>query len=479
MKILTYDIGTSAVKLSLFSETGLLLSSASSNLRTRVEGRRVTQDPQEWWQKFLSCAYKCLLEGYDGGELTIVGTGQMEDLILLDRKGYPLAEASLYSDSNIGNYQLPPDWKAAIEKKIPNQLDDFTPLVKLLYLSFSSPQILSEAGYILFGAKDYINFKLTGESWTDPTNAATTGLFDFRSRAWLAEAANHFSLDLLPRLGQPYKEIGRVKPEVLSIFGVSKDNSRLSVLNGVGDLGAVTLGAGVFALGDSYFYLGTTGWTAVLAGAVASRRELFSLAGFREGEWVVVAPLLNLGNVYDWALKTFLKETDYQQGETALRNNIEIDLQVWPYLNGERNPYRNSKLRSVVTRITQGTTKEQLFAAYVRSLAFALRHVFERLGVDSDILRLTGGLSRLESWCQLLSDVFQRKGTVVKDETLVPQKGLYYLYLMSKDMPLPTVEIEKVYYPQENKTLEKLYQEYKQLAELLLQGKGPASVYLE
>jgi len=225
--------------------------------------------------------------------------------------------------------------------------------------------------------------------------------------------------------------------------------------------------------------LGTTGWSAVLSQAIAPNRDLFSLAGFREGEWVVVAPLLNLGNVYDWALETFFKKRDYQQGEKALKNKAEVNLQVWPYLNGERNPYRNNKVRSVITRVTQGTSGEELFAAYARSLIFALRHVSEYLGVDSDILRLTGGLTRLKGWCQLLSDVFQRKSEVVKDETLAPQKGLYYLYLMSKGMPLPAVEIEKVYHPRENKALEELYQEYKQLAELLLQGKGPVSAYLE
>jgi len=477
MKILTYDIGTSAVKVSLFSEEGLLLSSVSSNLTTKVEGRKVTQDPQEWWEKFLSCARQCLQEVNDGEEITIVGTGQMEDLILLDEEGNPLTDASLYSDSNIGDYELPQNLKATIESKIPNQLDSFTPLVKMFYLSFTT-QLLAKASYVLLGAKDYINFKLTGESWTDPTNAATTGLFDCNLRTWVAEAADCLSLDLLPRIGQPYEEIGRVKIELLPLLGFKTSSAPL-VLNGVGDLGAVTLGAGIFEVGDSYFYLGTTGWSAVLSQAIAPNRDLFSLAGFREGEWVVVAPLLNLGNVYDWALETFFKKRDYQQGEKALKNKAEVNLQVWPYLNGERNPYRNNKVRSVITRVTQGTSGEELFAAYARSLIFALRHVSEYLGVDSDILRLTGGLTRLKGWCQLLSDVFQRKSEVVKDETLAPQKGLYYLYLMSKGMPLPAVEIEKVYHPRENKALEELYQEYKQLAELLLQGKGPVSAYLE
>jgi len=88
---MTYDIGTSSVKVSIFLNEGTILSSASNPLHTKVKGRSVTQDPHEWWNKFLDCAKRCLAEAKSSiDDLTVVGTGQMEDTILIGKDGNPL-----------------------------------------------------------------------------------------------------------------------------------------------------------------------------------------------------------------------------------------------------------------------------------------------------------------------------------------------------------------------------------------------------
>lgn len=478
MSIMTYDIGTSSVKVSIFSNDGTLLSSASNPLHTKVKGRSVTQDPHEWWNKFLDCAKKCLAEAKSSiDDLTVVGTGQMEDTILIGSDGNPLRDAILYSDSNIGNYKLPKDIENMLQEETPNELDDYMPLTKLFFLRAFSPELLARTRCIILGAKDFINFRLTGISCTDPTNATTTGLFNMHSGQWSSTVLKYFN-GKFPKIYHPSEQIGTVNKNILSALGLKQS---VIVLNGIGDVGAVTLGTGTFEVSNSYSYLGTTGWIAILSNQVSQNRELFSLAGIHRGEWIVVGPLLNTGNVYDWAMETFLEAKDYEKAEIALTRHKLTNVQVWPYLNGERSPHKNSKVRSMVTRISQGTTREELFTAYVRSIAFALRHVFDSMESisSSAAMKLTGGMARSQSWCELLSNVLCKKVEVVKDGISVAQKGLYNLYLLGKGTKMPSIEIEKTYNPSNYCPFEALYEEYKFYANRLLQNQERVPTYLD
>lgn len=471
MALLTYDIGTSAVKVALFSSQGELLSSASHPLQTHIVGRKVTQNPNDWWKGFLTGTRVCLRELQEE-ELAIIGTGQMEDLVLLDAEENPLGEASLYSDSDVGYYHLPDNFRRRLEEQTPNRLDDFTPLVKVLALP---PSLLEKVRFFILGAKDYVNFRLTGKSFIDPTNASTTGFFNAHTFQWIEEVKSFRAF--LPSLAWPTEVIGEVKTEIVPLLGV-KRNQRISVLNGIGDLGAVTVGAGVTSLNESYCYLGTTGWLALLANQISTNRDFFSLPFWKRGEWVVVAPLLNMGNVYQWSLRTFLGKEDYQEGEKILAQYLDTPIQVWPYLNGERAPYRNEHVRSVITRVNEGTTPPELCAAFVRSLLFALRHAHDILGIESSPLRLIGGLTRQKILVQLLADILRKPCQVMKGEDFAPQRGLYTLFLLSQGILPPEMDIEKTYYPQSSDSLERLYQEYRSFAETLLRGEKGIPTYL-
>lgn len=471
MTFLTYDVGTSTVKVALFSEKGDILHSFSFPLITQVEGTRVTQDPELWWEGFRRGAQECLKAFHDG-ELTIMGTGQMEDLLLLDRDGKPLQEASLYSDSAIGDYTFPEALKQRVEEKIPNRLDNFTPLVKVMALSSS---LLDRTRFIILGAKDYINFRLTGNSVTDFTNASTTGFFDRRTFRWVEEMSAFFTR--LPALAWPTVVIGKVQEDVLPLLGLDADRE-VPVYNGIGDLGAVTLGAGVLHPGEGYGYLGTTGWMAFLAKEPALNKDLFSLPFLNEQEWVVVAPTLNLGNAYHWSMQTFLRGEDYSLSEATFARYLDTPVQIWPYLNGERIPFRNERVRAVMTRIGEGTSPGELHAAFLRSLLFTLRHAYEALRVDIPVLRLAGGLTRGEIFIQCLSDLLQKPCQVIEEDAFSPQRGLYRLFCLGQGMSPPSVSIGRVYAPRENPILEKRYQEYRDFAEKLLRGEASLPAYL-
>ncbi|MEN3187217.1 MAG: FGGY-family carbohydrate kinase, partial [Atribacterota bacterium] len=318
-------------------------------------------------------------------------------------------------------------------------------------------------------------FRLTGNSVTDPTNASTTGFFNGYAFQWVEETQAFFPL--LPTLSSPTQIIGRVRKEVLPLLGLEED-LEVSVFNGIGDLGAVTLGAGVLLPGEGYGYLGTTGWMALLREAPSSSKDLFSLAFLKKGEWMVVAPLLNLGNVYQWSMKTFLQSGDYAQSEAMLSQHLTTPVQVWPYLNGERTPFRNERVRAVMARLVEGTTPGELHAACLRSLLFALRHAYEALGTEIPVLRLTGGLTRGETFVQGLSDLLRKPCQVVQEDAFAPQRGLYRLFCLHRGINPPPFLVERVYTPRDHPLLEQYYREYRNFAEKLLRGEAGVPTYL-
>lgn len=471
MPVLTYDIGTSAVKVALFGSDGEMVANASCSLTTKVSGKRVTQDPRDWWEGFLACARRCL-QGQDVEGLVIVGTGQMEDFLLLDASGNPLGEASLYSSADVEGFSLPEELRERVEEKTPNRLDSFTPFVKA-FAARHSPEF-QKARYLILGAKDYVNFRLTGASVTDFTNASTTGFLNAHTMSWVEEAEPFFPL--LPSLASPLEVIGTVREEVLALLGL--EGQKVPVLNGIGDLGAVTLGAGIASPGEGYLYLGTTGWAALLAQERAENRNLFSLTFVEPGEWVIVAPLLNLGNAYEWSLQVFLGNGSYGESERALAEYLTTPVQVWPYLYGERTPYHNEKVRAVIARLGSSTRREEIHAAFVRSLLFALRHAFESLPGNVPSLRVIGGFTKNTTFLQCLADVLGIPCHVVGGEAFAPQRGLYALFLLYQGMTPPPVPVERTYLPQGNALFEHLYREYRDFAERLLQSTEPLPAYL-
>lgn len=471
MAVLTYDIGTSAVKVALFNSNGEIIATASSPLTTKVSGKRVTQDPRDWWEGFLGCARQCL-KNRNVEELAIIGTGQMEDFLLLDASGNPLGEASLYSSAEAEEHALPEELRRRLEAKIPNKIDGFTPLVKAFAVRHSRE--FEKARYLILGAKDYVNFRLTGISATDFTNASTTGFLDARTMSWVEEAEPF--LPLLPRLASPLEVLGTVQKEVLTLLGL--EGRTVPVLNGIGDLGAVTLGAGVTSPGEGYIYLGTTGWVALLARERAENRNLFSLAFVEPDEWVIVAPLLNLGNAYEWSMEVFLGRSNHAESERALARYLTTPVQVWPYLYGERTPYRNEKVRAVIARLSGNTCKEEIHAAFVRSLLFALRHAFESLPERVPSLRIAGGFTKNTTFLQCLADVLGAPCHVVGGEAFAPQRGLYALFLLHQGLTPPPVPVERTYLPRENPFLVHLYREYRDFAERLLQSTEAFPAYL-
>lgn len=438
--LLTYDIGSTKIKLTLFDPELNVRYEDSASLKT-YEGDTPFQRAEDWWKGIKKLTKAMVDSKVDPGKVgAISSTGQMENCLLVDQDLEPLSRVLLYSDGRAKN-----QYNQLIEKYGADQMKtmtgkNFDPLMsanKYLWLKENEPEKFRNAEHLVMGSKDYVNLKLTGNNAIDYTNASTTGFLDFRSNEINQELLEGLQLDpeKLPKLKKGTDVIGKLKPDVAEELGLSP---QIPVLNGSGDLGASTLGSGAGFEGGVYGYLGTTGWLAKTDSNISQNENIFSLMNFDGNNYIIAGAILNAGSAYDWVLKKImdfseLSNDDYEMVENELKK-IDPDVSslpiFLPFLQGERSPLQIKEGRGSYFGLNSSTDKIQILRATLEGVGFSLRHnLIEMLGQDGQLkstdleINLIGGGSQSKVWPHMLSNILESKVKVLKMKSGAPSLG--------------------------------------------------------
>lgn len=425
--IAVLDIGSTSAKGMLIDDQGVVLAIDSANYPTRSPHTGwMEQDPGDWW------AAACrLLRGLAGHAIPVaVGlTGSMQNLIVLDKSGNPLRPAILYSDTRAEN---PPDEPADPNPPNPdkdaaiigNRPDPFMPAAKLPWLRRHEPDVMAKAALFFSCAKDVISFKLTGIAACDPTAASTVGLMDLTRRAWSIERLEAFGISpsSLPPIVDATSVVGTITTAAAAACGLP---AGIPVINGCGDAGATSLGAGADAPGESVVYLGTSGWIAVNGGAYdpASLSDVYTLAHPTDGGVIDIASLLTAGDAVAWVRELLASPPDgsdrFDAEDDTRGDRPRLPLFL-PYLAGERSPFVDTAVRGAFLGLDRGTTPADMRLSVLEGVAFAIRHNMEALPVrtesgkpddhrgesnfDRPPMRLVGGGAASSVWPQIIAD---------------------------------------------------------------------------
>ncbi|KOP71949.1 hypothetical protein LIS82_24635 [Cytobacillus solani] len=428
--IAAFDLGTTAIKGVLLSQEGKIFAEHSFNIHTSLgENNEIEQNPEEWWEGVQSITHEWFsVHGVSSQSIkAITFSGQMEDVILI-QEGENTTSAILYSD-NRANIEA-----EEINKKLPglyeltgNRITSSSPISKLLWLKKNSISNSDKRIHVVFSAKDYIIYKLTGSVVTDYTTAATSGFMNIESRKWETQLLSSLGIEqfMLPELTSSEQEVGQV-----SAFGANETGFCLHtpVLCGAGDAGASTLGAGAISEGDCYMYLGTTGWIAVPSKDHSPKDHgIFTLAHIIQELNISIAPLLNVGNVHRWAVEAFIQSGNYADFEDEVQKSPpgSNHLLFLPYVHGERCPVQDSEAKGAFWGIGPKTKKSDFARAVLEGICFSLFQIMQMLmqkNVGS--ITLIGGGARSHSWCQLLADLTNKTVRVPANSEYLPSIGI-------------------------------------------------------
>lgn len=402
--ILVLDAGSSGLKAALFDRAGAVLVQAEAGYATASpQPGRFEQAPEDWAAAARLAVGRL---GDLGGVELLALAGTMQNLIPLAADGTPLDRAWLYSDGRAasGLAGFAARMRAVdAAARLGNPVEPLTTAAKLDWLRAQRPDIFESAGMFHAGAKDYLGWRLTGVHATDPTAASNTGLMDLATRAWDAPvlAALGLTPERLPRLLPADAVLGPVTAAAAAWFGLP---AGLAVLNGSGDVGAATVGAGIGRSGGAYVYLGTTGWVArnVPAAFPRAAQPTTTMAHPAAGLLIEVASVLSAGDAVAWARDLLGDPAPAEP--TSAAAGIEPPLFL-PYLKGERSPFHDAGVRGAFLGLDRAHRAGSLRRAVLEGVALAIRHNLAALGGVEGPLGVLGGGASSAEWMQVLADI--------------------------------------------------------------------------
>lgn len=426
--IAVFDIGTTAIKGLLLDREGKILHERSFPVQTHIgKNNEQEQNPEEWWQGVRGIAAEWF-EVHNINPETIQAvtfSGQMEDVILI-KGGEKTTKAILYSDHRAGKeaefvrQQLPD-----IHHVTGNGVSASTPIAKLVWLK--THELPAEKVHVVFSAKDYIIYKMTGSIFTDHVTASTTGLMNIETRKWQSVLMSDLGLEeafRLPELASPGQIAGTVTEDCAKLTGFSPGTP---VLCGAGDAGASTLGAGAIREGDCYLYIGTTGWMAVpTMDGSPKQHGIFTLAHAVPDLNIAIAPVLNAGNVHRWAMESLLGVGDFAAFDEEVQKSQPgaNGLFFLPYVNGERCPIQDSDAKGAFWGIGPQTSKADFARGVLEGICYSLNQVTQLLAGHEGTITLIGGGAKSPVWCQLLADITSRPVRVPANSEYLPAIGM-------------------------------------------------------
>ena len=405
------DIGTSSVKAALVGDDDRVIATASRALAvSRPQPGFSEQDPHAWWNAVTESLDE--LKGSRGAELSEAASiglsGQMHGATLLDSKGEVLRPCILWNDGRSFEEcaELTHNWPQLHAVTGNLAMPGFT-APKLMWVRKHEPETFKRVAKVLL-PKAYVNHRLCGQHVEEMSDASGTLWLDVGKRQWsdAALAATGMRRDQMPRLVEGNAVAGELSADLAKRWGFKRAPA---IAGGAGDNAAGAVGLGAVHAGDAFVSLGTSGvlWATTAAFAPAPQRAVHAFCHAVPGTWHQMGVLLSAAASLAWWSSvagadeaTLLREIDPAKAASS----------CWfvPYLNGERTPHNDARVRGGFVGLDSGTTRADMTLAVLEGVAYAMRDAQQALASAGTILKeadIIGGGARSALWSQVMADV--------------------------------------------------------------------------
>lgn len=419
VRILVLDVGTTSLKAVLFAADGSVIAQAEQGYATHLApGARHEQDPRDWWRAAGEAA-----RALGAGDVAMIAlTGTMQSVVPLGADGEALGRALLYSDGRAAGSRAI-EGAAAIAG---NAVDGLSAAAKMRWLAEHEPARFGATATFHSGAKDVLAQWLGASPATDPTAATTVGLMDFDRREWSPELCGRFDIDAaqLPVILPADAVVGHVSPAGAAHLGIA---AGVPILNGAGDAGASTLGAGIARAGETYAYVGTTAWVAQLGEVRRSGGALFTLAAPTGPGVIEIGATLAGGDGAAWFGDLVGKPFAALDAAVVEADAAPPAAMFLPYLKGERMPFADPHVRAALVMVDRADGVGALHYAVLEGVALALAANLAAMRAVAGDLVLIGGAALSPVLVRLLADMTGLSLRVRETPGAVTAQGAYRL----------------------------------------------------
>lgn len=327
--ILAYDIGTSGVKASLFSETGKLIAVNTQNYPIDFTNDTwAEQNPDAWWRAVINASQGVVRHVQPGDIACLCFSGQMSGSVFIDKAGEVLCPAMIWADRRAAEqaHSLSAriaSWEERYYHLTMRAPTEIRPMEKIMWVKENLPAVYERSAKILC-CKDYIAFRFTGNTCTDYSDASGTGLFDNEHLVWSHEMFELSGLEKekMPRALPSTAKVGFVQKQASMETGLREGTP---VIIGAGDGCLAALGAGSTGEGDMHICVGTSGWCAVCTSKPVldiERQRTYSFVHAVPGFYISFINISAAGASYQWISNVLSACCETKEKKTCMGGSI-------------------------------------------------------------------------------------------------------------------------------------------------------------
>jgi xylulokinase len=434
--ILSLDIGTTVLKVGLFSISGDLIQiETREQPLERPTSRRAEQSPYKTWG-YIKEAVRAIFAEFPAQSVSAISLSlQRGTVVPLDKKGDPLMDQMVWMDRRGLPYT---EW---LEDVIGNKeyyqesghsISHITGISKCLWLQRKAKSLWPKVSVVstpqtLFlrwlGCKDFVCDLSMG-----------TYLFpmDIDKKCWSQKLTEEigFPLEMLPKLVSATDIVGVLSNSAAEELGLQPG---IPLVAGGGDGQCAAAGCGVLSRGLCMVNIGTAAGVQVfLSQPIRDPDSILNCAGHVDpSAWEMEGHTQASGSVLRWFRDEF---GDIEQQSSARTGENVFDLLVaqakdvppgsdglifLPTFMGSTAPRPNPNATGVLAGLTLTHQRGYVIRALLEGVSLEIRWMLEAIediGVPIEEVRLAGGGSKNMIWNQIHSDVIGKPVQVVQVE---------------------------------------------------------------
>ena len=425
------DLGTTAVKVGLFDDTGATVAvDTVEHVLITPETGIVEQSPDAYWSAFRTCLQRVLdAAGIDRTRIAGLSLSvQGETLALLDEAGDPMGNFIVWMDTRAQEEAEQINaWFSADEILAhtgQGPIISLYPAAKILWLKRRRAEDFARAEKIVL-LEDWFYQRLAGRATGEPSLWCSSYMLDIATGTWWPQMLERLGIDegMLPPIVASGTPLGTILSQVADELGLPHT---VQLVQGGLDTACGTVGVGNVAPGTFSESTGalTTVCTMADHAVLDPGGELACFSGVEQGRY-----LLNMGAkggiMFRWLRdQLFSDELEAEQagGEPAYEVMDELaagiapgsdGLVLLPHFEGAGAPDTNQYGKGLLYGLNLQHTRAHIARAFLEASAMNVRRMVDyteaATGQRIDEVRCLGGASKSALWCQIKADVLGRR----------------------------------------------------------------------
>ncbi|WP_444641818.1 FGGY-family carbohydrate kinase [Caproiciproducens sp. R1] len=419
------DNGGTYTKSVVFDQNGKEVGSASGQIPMITPKAQYTERDMDYlWQENVRSIKNAVLNaGIDSADIKGISfSGHGKGIYLWGKDGKPAYNGIMSTDGRA--YEYPVRWEKdgtadKLFKKTYQKILTCQPISLLKWFQENDPSVLENTRWI-FGSKDYIRFRLTGEANAEMTDFSGSNLVNLKTASYDYEILKFLGLeevrDKLPPLKYSTELCGRVTEKASRETGLAAGTPCAA---GMFDIDACAIAMGITNSDNLAVIAGTWSINEYISKTpILDKSVMMNSLYCMPGYYLIEESSPTSASNHEWYINMFMKHEKAEckeKGESVykLADKMvaaiapeEQDIIFLPYIYGSNY---NSRGKAALVGMDSHHTDAHILRSVYEGIVFCHKVHLEKLLKNCDqarAVRLAGGVCNAPVWIQIFADVF-------------------------------------------------------------------------